>query len=411
MRLLLANHIANAFESLRSNRLRTTLTVLGVTIGIASIVVILSLSTGATRIITNQITETGGAIAVVRPGSPDRDLAVSDLAATFAGSQATSGLTERDAKDIAKIKHVQAAAPLMLIGGSVTADGNTPRDASIVATTPALAEVTHLPLDSGQFIDSVTNRDTAVIGAQLAVDLFGTEESIGHTFRTHGTDFTVIGILKRLDKPVNYNNVDFDHAAIISLDSGKAFNQNVAAIQQINIRATAKDKLPIVTAQANKLLSRNHDGEKDYVILSGDKLAQPANRLFSAVAATLTVVAAISLLVGGIGIMNIMLVSVAERTREIGIRKALGASNAHIIWQFLIESLAMSFAGGVFGYIGGYLVAFAIARTFLTFNPAFTWLIVGYALGVSVVIGVIFGLYPAIRAARKDPIEALRQYH
>lgn len=411
MPLLLGNHIANAYESLRANRLRTGLTVLGVTIGVASIMVILSLSAGATKIIENQVQQLGGAIAVVRPGSPHRDTQLSNLTATLSGSQATSSLTEKDAQSLREIKNVEAVAPLMLIGGTVSAGDNTPGDASIVATTPSLTNVISLPLRDGQFIDSVTNRDTAVIGPQLAIDLFGTDQAIGRTFRTHGMSFTVIGVLKRMDNPVNFNNLDFDRTAIISLESGKSFNQNVAAIQQINLRASTEDKLPTVITEATKRITANHLGEKDFSILSGSDLARPTNELFYTVAATLTTVAAVSLVVGGIGIMNIMLVGVSERTREIGIRKALGASNTHITWQFLIESLAMSLAGGVFGYVTGYLIAYAIARTFLTFDPVFSWSIAGTAFGISLGVGLLFGLYPALRAARKDPIEALRQYH
>jgi ABC-type antimicrobial peptide transport system permease subunit len=223
--------------------------------------------------------------------------------------------------------------------------------------------------------------------------------------------FTVIGILDRLNKPINYNNVDFDQAAIINLKSGKDFNQGIASIQQINVRATSTDKLPEVLRQVDEVLTKNHSGEKDFVVLSGETLARPSNNLFAAVAATLTTVAAVSLVVGGIGIMNIMLVSVTERTREIGIRKALGASNGHIVWQFLIESLAISIAGGIAGYITGYIIAFAISRSMLTFDPVFEWAIVGQVLGISLIVGLLFGLYPAIKAARKDPIEALRQYH
>lgn len=411
MPLLVSNHLANAFESLRGNRLRTGLTMLGVTIGIASIVVILSLSAGAAKIITDQVDSLGGAIAVIRPGSPDQDSQINNLTATLAGSQVTSSLTEQDVNSIKQIDGVEAVAPVMLLGGTVTTAEESPRNVSIVATTPGLTQVTSLPMSDGQFIDTVTNRDTAVVGNQLSVDLFGTEQSVGRTFRTHGMTFTVIGVLKPLNNPINYNNVDFDHAAIISLDSGKVFNQGIASIQQINVRATNPEKLPEIINQAEKRLAANHNGEKDYVILSGSTLAKPTNELFSTVATTLTIVAAISLVVGGIGIMNIMLVGVTERTREIGIRKALGASNGHITWQFLIESLAMSLGGGIAGYLLGYLLAFAVARAFLTFDPVFTWQIVGISFGVSLVVGLLFGLYPAIRAARKDPIEALRQYH
>lgn len=411
MRLLFANHLSNAVESLRGNRLRTGLTVLGVTIGVASITVILSLSGGATKIITDQVGELGGAVAVVRPGSPNREVQINNLTASIAGNQATSSLTERDLADIKELKHVSAAAPIMLLSGGVTSGDKSPGKASLIATTPDLPKITDLPLNDGQFIDSVTNKDTAVIGAQLSIDLFGTEQSIGRSFRTHGMDFTVIGVLKRTDSPINYNNIDFDQAAIISLDSGKAFHQGVAHIQQIDIKADSEAKLGEVTRNVNDLLLRNHQGEKDYAVLSGEALSKPSNELFSTISATLITIATVSLIVGGIGIMNIMLVGVSERTREIGIRKALGASNANITWQFLIESLIMSLAGGIFGYITGYLLAFAASRIFLTFDPLLSWQITAITLGTSIVVGLLFGLYPALRAARKDPIEALRQYH
>lgn len=411
MRLLVVNHIAGALESLRGNRMRTGLTVLGVTIGIASITVILSLSGGAAKIITDQVSELGGTIAVVRPKAPGDSAQLRNITTSLAGVQATSSLSEQDMNDIASLEHVAAVAPIMMLGGGVSAGDRSVDNVSLVATTPDLAKISTIPMNDGQFIDSVTTKETAVIGAQLSVNLFGTEQSIGRTFRTHGTTFTVIGILNHLNNPINYNNIDFDHAAIISLESGKAYNQGVAQIQQINIKVTDAKHLDSVIKQADRILSTNHKAEKDYMLLSGSTLADPSNQLFSALAATLTTVAAISLVVGGIGIMNIMLVGVSERTREIGIRKALGASNAHITWQFLIESLAMSLAGGILGYLGGYLLAFVVSRIFLTFDPLFSWQIALSTLGISLFVGLIFGLYPAIRAARKDPIEALRQYH
>lgn len=411
MRLLLGHHLTNAYESLRSNRMRTGLTILGVTIGISSIVVILSLSAGAAQIVSNQVDQLGGTIAVVRPGTPERESQINTITSNLSGGDMTSSLTERDVKDIENIDHVTAVAPIMVLGGSVSSDSSKPRNIQLIATTPGMTDVANIPLAEGQFIDTVTNDDTAVIGHQLSIDLFGTDTSVGRTFTTHGMQFTVIGILKRQNNPINFNNVDFDHAAIINLQSGKAFNQGIASIQQINIRATSTDKLPGVLQQVTEQLTRNHHGEKDFVILSDGDLARPSAELFTAVSASLTAVAGISLVVGGIGIMNILLVSVTERTREIGIRKALGASNVHIVWQFLIESVVMGFAGGIAGYFVGYIIAFTIARSFLTFDPVFGWSIVGASLGTSLVVGLIFGLYPAILAARKDPIEALRQFH
>lgn len=411
MRLLFINHISNAVESLRSNRMRTSLTMLGVMIGVASITLILSLSGGATKVITDQVAELGGNIAVVRPGKSSVPTHIDDITSPISTAYATSSLTETDVNTIGTIENVDAVAPLMSITGSVRAEGNTPSNASIVATSPALSSVVDLTVRDGQFIDEQTNIDTAVVGAQLSVDLFGTDQSIGKIFKIRGKNYTVIGILKPLNRPINYNNIDFDHAAIISLESGKQFNQNVAQIQQINVKATSTDKLAGVVTNMKKKLDQNHSGEKDATILSGTELSQPTSQFFYAIAATMTAVATISLIVGGIGIMNIMLVSVAERTREIGIRKALGASNGHIVTQFLIESLAMSIGGGIVGYGLGYLLSFIVSRTALTFDPLFSWEIATIAFGISLSVGTLFGLYPAFRASRKDPIEALRQYH
>lgn len=407
-RFLLTEHIQNAVHSLRTTKTRTLLTTLGVAIGVASITAILSLSSGITQIVADQVEELGGNIAVVRPGvATDR----ADLANPISQqSFSTSTLTEDDLEDIEALDDVEFVAPVMLMNGSMKAGDTTVANGAIVATNPSFEKVSDLTVREGQFIDSVTNRDTAVIGTQLSIDLFGTDQPIGKVFSIRGQKFTVIGVLKRMNDPVNFNNVDFDNAAFISLESGKSFHEGIAQIQQINIRAKSVEKLPSVIARAEEQLLKNHQGEHDFQILSGQQISRPTSQFFVAITGVMTAIAAISLVVGGIGIMNIMLVGVAERTREIGLRKAVGASNGNIMSQFLTEALIISAFGGLLGYVGGYIAAFSIS-TFLTFDPAFTWGIVGAAAGTSLIVGVIFGLYPALRASRKDPIESLRQYH
>lgn len=408
MRFLLANHTQNAYQSLRSSRVRSGLTMLGVTIGIASITAILSLSGGASKVIGDQVKALGGNIAVVRPGVIEDPIA----SITNANSHrdfAASTLTEADIVYARNTKHVGSVAPLMILGGTIKADSKAPNNSVIVATTPELAAISNLQIREGQFLDESINQDTAVIGTQLSIDIFGTESSIGKTALIRGKAFTVIGVLKLQNDPINYNQVDFDNAIIINFASGKALNRSVVQIQQINIKADSTNNLEGIISHLDQAITSSHKGEKDFSILSGDQIAQPTSQLFYTIAAVTTAIAAISLLVGGIGIMNIMLVTVAERTREIGIRKALGASNGDISWQFLIESLAIGIGGGIAGYIIGYIVAFGIS-TFLTFDPIINWQIALTATIVSVVMGVIFGIYPAIRAARKDPIESLRQY-
>jgi len=403
MRLLISDHITNAYESLRSNRLRTFLTGLGITIGVASITTVLALSAGVSSVIHQQITALEGNIAVIRPlSTTSGDLTVQQ---TFTPST----LTEQDYQALMKNKDIKHIAPMMIVAGIPSKGDTKPAGTSVIASTPSLQDIAKLEVRDGQFLDDVTNQQTVVVGEQLSVDLFGTNQSVGQTLTVKGKRFTVIGVLKRSNDPINFSTVDFDKTAIIHLSAGKELAGKTAPLQQISLQATSAAKLQPALQAVDAELARLHHGDKDYTIISGRDIAASTSRLFQLIQGVSAVIASVSLLVGGIGIMNIMLVNVAERTREIGLRKAVGASNAHIIWQFLIESLIISLAGGIAGYVAGYVLAFIIS-TFLTFDPAFTWYIAGLAGALSLGVGVVFGIYPAVKASRKDPIESLRQY-
>jgi ABC-type antimicrobial peptide transport system permease subunit len=337
MRLLFSNHLQNARQSIKSNRLRSFLTMIGITIGVASITTIFALSAGAKQIVSNQVDALGGNIAVIRPGAGSTD-ALGELSQLTNDRQyATSTLTDLDVTTIKNIPHVSAVAPIMIMSGAVSGNSEAPANTPIVATTPELQTVSGIKIADGQFLDPDLILSTAIIGSQLSVNLFGTEHSIGQTIRVKGEPFTVVGVMKRTNDPINYNNVDFDNAVLINLDKGRELNQGSSHLQQINVQSDSVTNLSSVITDINKGLLRNHLNEVDFSVLSGNQVAQPTSRIFSAIAGVSVAIAAISLIVGGVGIMNIMLVSVTERTREIGLRKAIGATDKDILYQFLLE--------------------------------------------------------------------------
>jgi ABC-type antimicrobial peptide transport system permease subunit len=406
MTRMFIDHIENAYRNLRSNRGRSLLTTLGIAIGVASVTCILALSDGVSSMINGQVTSLSGHLAVVRPGlqTNDPNAYVNPIAQQ---SFSTSTLTEADVAAIARVPGVTASVPLMTLTGNLTSATKTVKNYPALATTPDFIKTADITLKYGEFIGDTTSTTTAVVGEQLAIDLFSTDQPIGQQFTMRGVTFTVVGVISRADDPINFNNIDINNAVIFSLERGKLFHEGRAQIQQIDVLTTTTADL---TAKIRTALVNTHAGEEDFSVLTGDTISQPTNQLYVAIMQVMTAIAAISLVVGGVGIMNIMLVGVSERTREIGIRKAVGASSGTIVLQFLIESLMMSLLGGALGYFLGYVLAFVIS-TFLYFAPVFTWLTAAVALGMSLVVGIFFGLYPAIKAARKNTIESLRQYH
>ena len=408
--MMVFTNVRIAVESLRSTKIRTALTTLGIVIGVTSITMVLALGEGARQAVQSQVHELDENIVMVRPGKAEHDQKGSIIDYSPLSSYATTTLTENDLTTAQKNKHATAVAPIMLINGSVKNGEQSSPQAPIVASSAELAKILKLKAREGQFLDGTTARDTVVIGEKLSVDLYGTDQSIGRQLKIRGRDHTVIGVLEKVKNPLGINGIDFDKAAIVSLEAGKSFNQGIAQIQQLTVQAKSPAQVPELKKSLSAALLANHEGEEDFAVLGGKEVADISSDFFQVVTGITVAVASISLIVGGIGIMNLMLVGVAERNREIGIRKSLGASNQHILSQFLIESLIMSLVGGIVGFIAAYALAYT-ASLFLTFQPAFSWTIAGIALGVSLLVGVIFGIFPAIKAAKKDPIVALRQHH
>lgn len=405
--MIVPAHVRIALASLKSTRIRTSLTTLGIVIGVTSITLVLALGEGAKNSINQQINQLNQDIVVIKPGREDQQSAFSSYN-PFAISPTTT-LTERDYNSIVDSQPHSAVAPLMFINGTVKNTKETAEAVPVLATSPELVDVLQLKVHSGQFLDLSTSRDTVVLGEQLAIELLGTDQARGQEVIIKGRPHTVIGVLSKTTKPINLAGVNLDRSAYISFSAGKSFNQGVAQIQQIFVKVASGEHSAPVAASIDKLLYSNHANERDYTVLEGRHAGNGANSFYNTIVIITTSVAIIALIVGGIGIMNVMLVSVTERTREIGIRKALGATDGQILLQFLIEALVMTVSGGVIGLVLAYLIAFIIA-TFFSFQPALTWPIVIAALSLALVTGVLFGIFPALKASRKDPIAALRQY-
>ena len=405
---VLKTNIENAFESLQANRLRTFLTMLGVMIGISSVVIIFSLSGGVSSMISNQIVAEGESLAVVRPKelTTNNKNVITNLATSRNFTQ--SSIKNEDLGLISKVKDVLAVAPLANFSAKVKGDGDE-KYANLLATSPNLDQTVGLKVREGQFIAESANANTVVIGNQMAIDLFGTTQALGKEITMKGEKFIVIGVLAHQSSSINFSNVDFNNTAIIPYVTAKRIIGENLQIQQVNIRVKSINNLNQVQQEIEKGMLKNHNGEKDFEVLTGKNISHPSDKFIELSTFILAIVASISLVVGGIGIMNIMLVNVSERTREIGIRKALGANNRHILFQFLTESMIISLSGGFFGYLIGYAFSFGVS-VFLPFSPVISWQIAVLVCGISILVGVIFGLYPAFRAARKDPIISLRQY-
>ena len=405
MAFLFRTHFDLAKSSLKRNRTRSFLTCLGISVGVAAIILILSLMGSISALISSQVSQIGSDLIVVRPATT-RDAVSSIVDELTSSSQyLKSNLTLKDVTTIENLDNIASVAPLAVSVNSVQGDNTVP-SATVVGTNPDFVKIQSLTLKSGTFLKDDSKTAMAVVGANLAAELFGTGEPVGKTVSLLGERFIVVGVLAKVDDPINFNNIDLDSCLFVSASALNKID-NSLQIQQINIRAQSIDSLESTKALIRETLVAAKSGDTNFVVLAGDEITHPAGALFSIISGILSLVAGISLVVGGIGVMNIMLVSVAERTHEIGIRKAIGASKSNILLQFLIEALILSVIGGVLGLVLGYGLSFALLLI-TPFAPYISWQILAITLGTSLLTGLVFGIYPAAKAANKNPIYSLK---
>lgn len=407
---LFLEHIFGAYRSLKMNRVRSFLTMLGVAIGVASVSTILALSDGATNATNSQIEQLDQNLAVATSGTEKEVTTENLLQPAVKDVMPVSNITEDDYLDTKKNLNVDTKlSPLMTMLKTVNGGGNTLSKRTVIATNEDFQYTAGLSLkEDGKFLPSSAKNPSAVVGWRLALDLFGEENPIGKVVTVDGQKFTVLATAEKLSNLVNYTGIEYADSLIVDLSYGKTLNNGHAQIQQIAMLSSNTKNFNSDYQTLSNQLEKNH-GEVDFTIKTGSDIATPKNSIYMILTNVMTAIASISLVVGGIGIMNIMLVNVAERTREIGIRKAVGASNASIGLQFFVESVIISLAGGIFGYLAGLISAHGIA-SLLGFSPVVTLQTTIIALGFSLITGAVFGFYPALRAAQKDPIESLRQY-
>ena len=395
-----------ALEGLKSNKLRSILTMLGIIIGVGAVIAMVSIGLGVQQKVQNSIASLGSNLLIVMPGSN----APPGTVRLAAGSNIT--LTNQDAKAISKqVAGISYVLPAVSSQYQVIY-GNQNWKTSVQGTTPDFLTVRNYGVSAGSFFshsDDTSRARVAVLGQTVATNLFGAASPVGKTIRINQALFRVVGVLST--KGQSSMGQDQDDLVLIPLSTAQDRLMGITYLNNISIQAKNADVINKVQEDVTTLLrSRHHLAagvENDFTVRNMTALMATMTETTGTITVLLGNIAAISLLVGGIGIMNIMLVSVTERTREIGIRKALGATFRNVLLQFIIEAVAISVTGGLFGIAVGIIGARVISWV-AGWNTIVAWWAIVGAFGVSVLIGLFFGVYPARKAALLDPIEALR---
>lgn len=398
-------NIKIALQALNSNKLRAILTTLGIIIGVAAVVAVVSVVQGLSFMITSQLQEAGADFIIVVPNRPRGE------AGEMLGR---IELTYEDGLEVKeKAPEIKDFSPLLQRRATVKfADENT--FTNILCTSASFQEINNHYVDRGRFLTKLDNdhrKKVCVLGTKVVEDLGIKGNPLGRGVSIRKLSFTIIGVLEERGQALGQNA---DDVCIIPFNTSRLlFGEEASRSLVLYFRAESAENIDLAKEQITETLRKQHSLKSgqpdDFLVLLQQDLLERINTILGSVTAVVAGIVGISLVVGGIGIMNIMLVSVTERTREIGIRKAVGAKRRDIIFQFLVEAIILSLVGGAIGIIFGYSLGVIVTKFIPQLPPAHVPLwAVGLGFGFSTLVGLFFGIYPAARAGKLDPIEALR---
>ncbi len=404
--------LKNAFTGLKTNKIRSFLTIFGIVIGITAIILVMSLGAGAKNFILAQVQGLGAKTVAVIPGR--EPTGPSDSAQLFSDS-----LKEKDLVELKKktnVPNLSRVMPIVFGGENSLYENNTYR-LTIFGGTELISEIFDLVPSEGQFFteDDVKSRgNVVVIGSKVKEELFGDTEAVGQKIRIKNLNLRVIGVLPKKGQVSFFN---FDEIAIMPYTTAQEYIFGIKYFHRLIVEADNDKNIDTVAEDVRITLRNSHDitdpEKDDFFVQTQADLANRLGSITTALTLFLVAMASISLFVGGVGIMNIMLVSVTERTKEIGLRKSIGATNHDILTQFLIEATVLTVLGGIIGILLGAGLSFTIAQALTRFAAidwafSFPWNGAFLGLAVSASIGLVFGIFPARKASLKSPMEALR---